>query len=71
MEPKIGHLKKENRLGRCFLKGLIGDAINVTLAAAGSNLRKLLAALSAALIWSLWQLTNHHIPHPKPPTTPT
>lgn len=54
VEPKIGHLKSENRLGRCFLKGLAGDAINVVLAAAGSNLRKLLAALSAALLWNVW-----------------
>ena len=53
VEPKIGHLKSENRLGRCFLKGLTGDAINVVLAAAGSNLRKLLAALAAALARSL------------------
>ena len=52
IEPKIGHLKRENRLGRCFLAGLTGDAINVVLAAAGSNLRKLLAALAAAPLGS-------------------
>jgi transposase, IS5 family len=55
IEPKIGHLKRENRLGRCFLAGLAGDAINVVLAAAGSNLKKLLAAFAAAplgkLLW--------------------
>jgi transposase, IS5 family len=49
IEPKIGHLKSENRLGRCYLRGLIGDHINVILAAAGSNLRKLLRALAPAL----------------------
>lgn len=54
IEPKIGHLKRENRLGRCFLAGLTGDAINVVLAAAGSNLRKLLAALAAAPLESAW-----------------
>jgi IS5 family transposase len=54
IEPKIGHLKRENRLGRCFLAGLTGDAINVVLAAAGSNLRKLLAALAAARLGSPW-----------------
>lgn len=59
VEPKIGHLKRENRLGRCFLAGLVGDAINVVLAAAGSNLRKLLAALAAALVRNLtWRLTR-------------
>ena len=28
---KIGHLKTDNRMGRCFLKGLIGDSINAVL----------------------------------------
>ena len=32
-------------MGRCFLARLSGDAINATLAAAGSNLRKLLGLL--------------------------
>lgn len=45
IEPKIGHLKSDHRLGRCFLRGLPGDAINAVLAAAGSNLRKLLRRL--------------------------
>jgi transposase, IS5 family len=49
IDPKIGHLKSENRLGRCYLRGLKGDQINVILAAAGSNLRKLLRALAPAL----------------------
>jgi len=42
VEPKIGHLKSDHRMGRCFLARLCGDAINAVLAAAGSNLRKLL-----------------------------
>ncbi len=42
VEPKIGHLKSDDRLGRWFLRGLSGDAINAVLAAAGSNLQKLL-----------------------------
>jgi IS5 family transposase len=50
IEPKIGHLKSDHRMDRCFLKGLTGDAINAVLAAAGSNLRKLLRRLAAALI---------------------
>lgn len=49
IEPKIGHLKSDHRMGRCFLAGLAGDAINAVLAAAGANLRKLLR-LAAALI---------------------
>jgi len=42
IEPKIGHLKSDHRMGRCFLSRLCGDAINAVLAAAGANLRKLL-----------------------------
>jgi len=53
VEPKIGHLKSDNRMKRCFLKGLVGDAINAVLAAAGSNLQKLLRAFACALIFWL------------------
>lgn len=45
IEPKIGHLKSDHRMRRCFLARLCGDAINAVLAAAGSNLRKLLGLL--------------------------
>ena len=45
IEPKIGHLTSDHRMGRCFLAKLCGDAINAVLAAAGSNLRKLLGLL--------------------------
>ncbi len=55
VEPKIGHLKTDNRMGRCFLKGLPGDSINVALAAAGSNLQKLLRAIAHALFFWLWR----------------
>ena len=49
IEPKIGHLKSDHRMGRCFLRGLDGDAINAKLAAAGANLRKLLNLEAAAM----------------------
>jgi IS5 family transposase len=45
IEPKIGHLKSDHRMDRCFLARLTGDAINAVLAAAGANLRKLLGLL--------------------------
>ena len=45
IEPKIGHLKSDHRMDRCFLARLAGDAINAVLAAAGSNLRKLLGLI--------------------------
>lgn len=42
IEPIIGHLKGEHRMGRCYLKGELGDSINAVLAAAGYNIRWLL-----------------------------
>jgi hypothetical protein len=45
IEPVIGHLKSDGHLGRNFLAGASGDAINVVLAAAGHNLRLLRAWL--------------------------
>lgn len=44
IEPKIGHLKSDHRMDRNRLKGILGDQLNVLLAACGSNLRKLLRA---------------------------
>jgi len=46
VEPVIGHVKAEHRMGRNFLKGPHGDAANAVLAAAGSNFRSLLAWLA-------------------------
>lgn len=40
IEPRIGHLKSDFRLERNYLRGIVGDAINVMLACAASNLRK-------------------------------
>ena len=51
VEPVIGHLKDEHRMGRNFLKGPHGDAANAVLAAAGYNFRRLLAWLAA-----LWRV---------------
>lgn len=57
IEPKIGHLKSDHRVERCFLSGLEGDAINIVLAAAAANLRKLLKRLLLALrFWFLVRL---------------
>jgi IS5 family transposase len=42
VEPIIGHLKAEGKLGRCYLKGIQGDALNAILSACGQNLRRLL-----------------------------
>jgi len=49
VEPEIGHLKTDGLLGRNFLKGMKGDAINAVLCGAGHNLRKILARIRALL----------------------
>ena len=46
VEPVIGHLKSDHRMGRNFLAHARGDAINAVLAAAGYNFRRLLAWLA-------------------------
>ena len=57
VEPVIGHMKNDGRLGRSYLKGMVGDAINALLCGAGHNLRKILRqlALFCAQIWRLSQ----------------
>lgn len=45
IEPTIGHMKMDGRLGRNLLKGQLGDAIHAVLCGAGHNLRLILAAL--------------------------
>ena len=40
IEPVIGHLKQHYRMGRNYLKGIIGDEINVLLAAAAMNFKR-------------------------------
>jgi transposase, IS5 family len=59
VEPVIGHVKAEHRMGRNYLKGHEGDRANALLAAAGYNfslllrwLAELLRALFAALLRS-------------------
>jgi IS5 family transposase len=42
VEPVIGHLKQDHRMGRNYLKGRDGDRVNAVLAAAGYNFSLLL-----------------------------
>jgi len=46
VEPAIGHLKHDNGMDRCWLKGQTGDALHAVLCAAGYNLRWLLRAIA-------------------------
>ena len=55
VEPVIGHLKAEHRMGRNHLKGRHGDRLNAILAAAGYNFSLLLRWL-ASLLCALFTL---------------
>jgi IS5 family transposase len=45
IEPVIGHLKQDHRMGRNHLAHTQGDAVNAVLAAIGYNFRRILAWL--------------------------
>ncbi len=65
IEPKIGHLKDDNRMRRCFLKGLGGDDRNAVLSAAVSNMKKLLNLIAGQLLFILekslcWRVSGSH-----------
>lgn len=45
IEPTIGHMKMDGRLGRNPLKGALGDALHAVLCGAGHNIRLLLKKL--------------------------
>lgn len=57
IEPIIGHLKADHRLGRSHLKGAQGDRLHAVLCAAGYNIRWLLRMIArrglAFLGWAL------------------
>ena len=61
VEPVIGHIKNEHRMGRNYLAHAKGDAINAILAAMGYNFRQLLnwlrLFLRLLLAWLLLQPT--------------
>ena len=54
IEPTIGHMKTDGRLGRNPLKGALGDALHAVLCGAGHNIRLLLKKL-ALLFVRIWQ----------------
>lgn len=39
IEPHIGHMKNDGKLGRNYLKGILGDVCNAILSGVGHNLR--------------------------------
>ena len=42
IEPHIGHMKNEGKLGRNYLKGRLGDCLNAVLCAIGHNMKLIL-----------------------------
>jgi transposase, IS5 family len=59
IEPKIGHLKQDHRLSRNFYKGIKGDNINVMLAAAAMNFKRMMniwKKMFLALIYLLLEI---------------
>lgn len=60
IEPVIGHLKSDYRLCRNYLKGIIGDQINVILAAAAMNFKRVMNLWRTEAI-SCWKLVYHFI----------
>jgi len=49
VEPVIGHMKDDHRLGRNHLAGRHGDAINALIAAVGYNFQRILAWIAELL----------------------
>ena len=68
VEPVIGHLKAEHRMGRNYLAHSAGDATNAMLAAVGYNFRLLLRWLAflCALIRALLATAPDRSPQPQP-----
>jgi transposase, IS5 family len=54
IEPIIGHLKSDYGLARNYLKGHMGDGVNLMLAAAAFNFSKLMKELASFLFSILW-----------------
>ena len=64
VEPVIGHLKAEHRMGRNYLSFRRGDANNAVLAAAGYNFRRLIRWLELLLRQILFALTAEPLINP-------
>src|SRR6266851_1849339 len=64
VEPVIGHLKDEHRMGRNYLAHRNGDLNNAILAAAGYNFRRLIKWLR--ILWCLILIAIFPKPNPSP-----
>ena len=62
IEPIIGHTKHDGLMGRNYLNGSAGDAMNAILAAAGHNLRIILRKLRLSWLCFLQRLLCDPLP---------
>lgn len=60
IEPIIGHLKTDHRLGRNFYKGIFGDNINIMLAAAAFNFKRMMNKWKSSLWHFLKELFTYY-----------
>ncbi len=44
IEPTIGHIKPDHKMNRNYLKGVVGDTVNLTLSAAAFNFKRAMSA---------------------------
>lgn len=58
IEPVIGHLKSDHRLDRNFYKGIFGDNINIMLAAAAFNFKRMMNKWKKSFFVFLNHITN-------------
>ena len=62
IEPMIGHMKNDGRLGLSRLKGVVGDKINAILVGAGHNLRLILNHIRKMMkknpLWAMQLIQN-------------
>jgi len=64
VEPVIGHMKSDGRLGRNYLKGTLGDSMNALLVGAGHNVRLLLRRLRLFFVLFLVDFGPADTPRP-------
>jgi len=67
IEPVIGHLKTDHRLGRNFLRGVLGDAINVVLACAAFNFKRMMNRWKRLLSFFVFIFTRRFVCAPVRP----
>lgn len=59
IEPIIGHIKQDHRLSRNFYKGIAGDNINIMLAAAGFNFKRMINKWKSSFGFFLQAVLNY------------